>query len=131
MCHLLLLAPVFGLVLFLIFPWPIALPVYLLIAIASAFLFYKVVKVMKMPVYVGQEAMLGQEVKVVAPIGTPSAGQYLVRQRGELWSAACMQQLRRGDRAVITGFEGSRPRIQPMDTTVSTAAIAMRGHRCH
>lgn len=92
MCHLILLMPLFGLGLFLVLPLELAIPSYLLVLVATAWLFYKVVQAMKQPVSAGREALVGQEVEVVLTIDTPSLAQYLVRQGGELWSATSGDQ---------------------------------------
>ncbi|MDP2935823.1 MAG: NfeD family protein [Dehalococcoidia bacterium] len=131
MCHLLLLMPLFGLALFLVLPLPIALPAYLLVLVASVMLFYKVMQAMKQPVYVGREALLGQEVEVVAATETPCRARYLVRQGGELWSALSECQLNPGEKARIVSFEGTMPRVEPLGGEAPAGAITNRRETCH
>jgi len=131
MCHLVLLMPLFGLALFWVLPLPIAVPAYLLVLIASAWLFYKVVQAMKLPVYVGSEALLGQEVEVVAQADTFCRARYLVRHGGELWSAISEGQLNPGEKARIVSFEGTMPRVEPVGAGPAAAAIADRRGTCH
>ena len=131
MCHLVLLMPLFGLGLFLVLPLELAIPSYLLVLVATALLFYKVVQAMKLPVNVGREALVGQEVEVVLTIDTPSMARYLVRHGGELWSAISEGQLNPGEKARIVSFEGTMPRVEPVGAGPAAAAIADRRGTCH
>ncbi|MDP2727840.1 MAG: NfeD family protein [Dehalococcoidia bacterium] len=123
--------PLFGLGLFLVLPLELAIPSYLLVLVATAWLFYKVVQAMKQPVSVGREALVGQEVEVVLIIETPSMARYLVRHGGELWSATSADEFRRGDRALIAGLEGIRIRIQSLDGGSPVPAMADSREKCH
>lgn len=131
MCHLLLLMPLFGLALFWVLPLPIAVPAYLLVLIASAWLFYKVMQAMKLPAYVGWEALVGQEVEVVAPADTLGRGRYLVRHGGELWSALSEGQLNPGEKARIVSFEGAMPRVEAANGGSPSAVTTDRRGTCH
>lgn len=99
--------------------------------IASAWLFYKVMQAMNLPAYVGWEALVGQEVEEVAQADTPCRGRYLVRHRGELWSALSEGRLRPGQRARIVGFEGATPSVEPVDGGPPAATITDRRQACH
>ncbi|MDO8692035.1 MAG: NfeD family protein [Dehalococcoidia bacterium] len=114
MCHLVLLMPIFGLALFLVLPWPIAVPAYLVVLIVSAVLYYKMMQAMKLPIQVGRETLLGKVVEVVTVVEAPSLARYLVRNGGELWSATSTGEFKRGDNAVVMGFEGSRVVLEPL-----------------
>jgi membrane protein implicated in regulation of membrane protease activity len=105
-CHLLLLSPVIGLVLFLILPWTIALPLYLLIVALSLWLYVKIMESMRQPVKTGSEGLLGQ-VAEVRP-----GGSLIVK--GERWSIAQPDGLTPGQQVRIVGFEGLRLEVQPI-----------------
>lgn len=105
-CHLLLLSPVIGLVLFLILPWTIALPLYLLIVALSLWLYVKIMESMRQPVKTGSEGLLGQVAEV-----RPS-GSLIVK--GERWSIAQPDGLTPGQQVRIVGFDGLRLEVQPI-----------------
>jgi membrane-bound serine protease (ClpP class) len=106
-CHLLLLSPVIGLVLFLILPWTIALPLYLLIVSLSVWLYTKIMASMRQPVKTGSEGLLGQ----VAEVGP---GDSMI-VRGERWSIAQPDGLTPGQQVRIVGLDGLRLQVQPID----------------
>ncbi len=106
-CHLLLLSPVIGLGLFLIFPWTTALPLYLVILALSLFLYVKIMQSMRQPVTTGQEALLGQ----IAEIGPEGS----LKVTGERWLIAQPEGLRPGQRVRIVGFSGLRLEVQLLD----------------
>ncbi len=114
MCHLVLLMPLFGLGLFLILPWPVAVPAYMVILLVSALLYLKTIQVMKLPIQVGRETLLGKIVEVVTVVESPSLARYLVRDGGEFWSATSTGEFTRGDKAVVMGFEGGRVVLEPL-----------------
>ena len=72
-CHLLLLSPLIGLVLFLILPWTIALPSYLVIVALSVLLYRKIMQSMKLPVTTGVEGLIGS-VGEMEPDGSVALG---------------------------------------------------------
>jgi membrane-bound serine protease (ClpP class) len=96
--------PILGLGLFVLLPWPVALPSYLMLVAVSLVLYSKVFHAMRQPVQTGREAMLGAVVTVASDV----ASQGWVRYRGELWSAVSEQRLAAGQRARIVGFDGLR-----------------------
>lgn len=106
-CHLLLLSPVLGLVLFLILPWTTALPLYLVILALSLFLYAKIMQSMRQPVLTGQEALLGQTAEI-EPGGS-------LKVAGERWLIAQAEGLAPGQRVRIVGFSGLRLEVQPVD----------------
>jgi membrane-bound serine protease (ClpP class) len=110
-CHVLLLTPLLGLGLFVVLPWPVALPSYLVVAATSLLLYVKIIRSMRRPVETGQEAMLGATVTVTRRMA--SEGQ--VRYFNELWSAVSEQKLAVGDRARIVGIDGMRLVVRRFD----------------
>lgn len=108
-CHLLLMSPVIGLGLFLILPWPVALPLYLVIVAFSLFLYVKVMQTrsVRQPVTTGQEGLLGR----VAEIGPEGS----LKVAGERWLIARPGNWQPGQRVRVTGFSGLRLEVQPVD----------------
>lgn len=106
-CHLLLISPVIGLGLFLILPWPAALPLYLVIVVLSLFLYVKVMQSMYQPVTTGQEGLLGR----VAEIGPDGS----LKVAGERWLTVRPGDWQPGQRVRIIGFSGLRLEVQPVD----------------
>jgi cytochrome b6-f complex iron-sulfur subunit len=107
-CHLLLLSPVFGLGLFFIFPWTIAIPSYLVVLAVSFLLYRKIVQSMNAPVVTGREGLLGQ-VAQVGPGGT-------LKLHGERWTIEGNgENLPEGEWVRIVGVDGLRVRVQPLD----------------
>lgn len=110
LCHLILAAPVLGLGLFWFLPLSLALPSYLLVLLASALLYRKIMEDMRLPVMVGREEMIGAAAQVVkeAPDG-------IVKYRGELWSAVSREPISKGTRVRILGFEGMKVVVASME----------------
>jgi len=108
MCHLLLLLPLVGLGVFVIWPLPVALPVYLGITVISLLIYFKAHQAMQAPVMTGLEGMIGGIAEVVAEVGQIKQ----IRYQGELWSAVSSEELAPGDKVKIIGFEGMKIIVQ-------------------
>lgn len=91
-CHLLLLSPMVGLVLFFFLPPLIAMPLYVAIAIGSLTLFIKIWKSMKLRPTTGREAL----VESLAWVAAAFDRQGLVQCRGELWTAFSTDKITKG-----------------------------------
>jgi len=87
MCHLVLLMPVLGLTLFWFLPFSYALPSYIVIVLASVFLYRTITKAMRKPPQDGFQSLIGTKAEVVSKLASSHSAQYLVRSQGELWSA--------------------------------------------
>ena len=109
-CHLLLASPVLGLGLFLVLPWSIALPLYLLIVALSLFLYVKIMQTMRRPVTTGREGLLGH-IAEVSPEGS-------LKIQGERWLVARPERLVPGQRVQIVGVIGLHLQVQPIDKDV-------------
>lgn len=107
-CHLLLLSPVVGLVLFLFLPPLIAAPLYAAIALGSLVLFIKLWKSMTLRPTTGTEALVGSP----AWTATDIERQGLVQCRGELWTAFSSYRISKGERVHILAFEGLRVLVE-------------------
>jgi membrane protein implicated in regulation of membrane protease activity len=107
-CHLLLLSPLIGLVLFLILPWTVALPSYLVIVALSLLLYRKIMQSMKLPVTTGVEGLIGSVGKV-EPDGSLAVGT-------EHWKITSPQDdLVPGQRVRIVGFKDMWLEVQAVD----------------
>ena len=102
MCHIVLILPVLGLVVFLILPFDIALPVYAVILSISIYFYITIMKAMKKPVETGREEMMHEMVNVLDTI--KPAGH--VKFQNEIWNASSDETLRKGDKAEIVGLNG-------------------------
>lgn len=112
-CHLLLMSPLIGLGLFLILPWPVALPLYLIIVALSFLLYAKIMQSMRRPVMTGRESLLGHVAEV-------RSGNTL-KVGGEHWLIAGREQWAPGQQVRIVGFKGLRLEVQPINQDVSSS----------
>jgi membrane protein implicated in regulation of membrane protease activity len=82
-CHVALGLPILGLVLFAVLPFPVAMPLYLVVVIVSALMYTAIWRALRLPPSTGLEAMIGGRAHVVEslhPVG-------VIRYCGELWRA--------------------------------------------
>lgn len=112
-CHLMLLMPIGGLILFLALPWQIALPTYLIVSAISLFIYYQIVRAMARPVQAGPEALVGATATVIT--GGDRLGQ--VQHGNELWSAVSEEKLAPGEGVTIVGFQGMKVIVRGADQT--------------
>ena len=102
MCHLLLLAPVFGILIFWLSPIWIAVPVYGVILLLSILLYIATVRVMRLPQITGVYSLL-QRPGVV--IDVTDRGPR-VRIGGEIWQAASTGRLQVGEQVKVVKQHG-------------------------
>jgi len=128
-CHLLLTAPVWALVVFLFLPWPIALPLYLVIAVGSLVLYRYIWRAMQQPPRTGPEALIGRECVAMEKIQLRG----LVRCGSEMWTALTRTPLTPGQRARIVGVRGATLEVEPVDGRAEPLSDECRvGHQgCH
>ena len=110
MHHLLLLLPLVGLVLFIYFLWQVALPLYVIILIASLALYWKIIKAQRRTPVMGKRAMIGDPAMVVSV----KEGEVEVDYQGEIWRAVSSQPLRIDQKVIIEGVEGLILRVVPL-----------------
>jgi len=101
MCHFLLVLPFVSLILFSFLPFNQALPLYLLILLFCAILYWLIWKAMRRPVSTGIEGMIGGVGKVIQ-IGEKSAKIFY---KGEIWDAFSADQISLGDSVEIARVE--------------------------
>ena len=106
MCHLILLLPVVGLPLFWLLPLGYALPINIALWLLSVFLFRLIRKAMMKPLQDGFRSLIGTEVEVVSKRAPTHSARYLVRARGELWSAYSTDALDIGEQVNIGAVRG-------------------------
>ena len=106
MCHVLLLMPIFGLPVFWLMPLSFAIPIYLMIVAMSGLLYWLIMKSMNKRVEIGLEGLIGTEAEVVSQLDLGNRVKYLVRSRGELWTARSTETLHLGERVTIAALKG-------------------------
>ncbi len=106
MCHLILLMPVIVLPIFWLMPLNFAVPIYIVIASASGSFYWLITKSMRKCPETGAESLIGTKAEVVSRLGSVDHAQYLVRSRGELWSASSPDTLHPGETVSIAAMEG-------------------------
>ena len=102
MCHLVLSMPVLGLVVFWLWPLPIAIPVYAAILAVSAVVYKAMMTAMRRPSVTGREGMLHEIGEIV---GT-SPSEVSVRIHGELWRARATDALKPHDLVEVIDVQG-------------------------
>ena len=103
MCHIVLFSPILALPLFFFLPFRTALPAYITVVLATAFVYFKIIAAMKSKVQTGMEGMTGGEAVVVEDIDPEGK----VKFRNELWAAtASGRKYSKGERVKIYGFQG-------------------------
>lgn len=102
MCHLILLLPFFGLPVFWLLPLALAIPVYLVILLLSAWVYYYTILAMRRKVTVGPETLLHCHGEVLSS----SDGVLRVRVQSELWRARSADTLLTGESIEVVGVDG-------------------------
>ena len=101
--------PVWGLLLFLLLDWTVALLVYLVGTVLSLGQAYIVGRALQQPVRTGIEALVGTHGQVLEVEGP----RCLVKVRGELWRAVTEQPIARGPEVTILRVEGATLVVAP------------------
>lgn len=109
MCHLLLLLPVLALPVFWLWPADISIPVYAVVVVVSALLYWSMLKMTRRPVMTGREHVIGSTAEVVT-----SGEQLTVSLEGEHWHAVSRRRdLLPGERVKVLGMEGLTLQVAP------------------
>lgn len=108
MCHVVLSLPVIGLILFWIFPLPVALPLYLMILTVSLLMYKAIMDAMKIPVKTGSEGLIGKKGSFV---GSNLQGNF-VQIHGELWNAESTEQFEAGDEVRVISVNGLHLKVE-------------------
>jgi membrane-bound serine protease (ClpP class) len=116
MCHIALMLPLLALPVFWMWPFAVSGPIYAVIAIVSAAIYWCAMVAMRRPVGTGAEGMIGATGKVVE-----SHGKSLVVQiGGEIWNARSGVTLCEGDREEVLGVERLVLAVKRADATASS-----------
>ncbi len=103
MCHIVLSSPILALPLFFFLPVRTALPAYLVVLLASGFVYFKIIGAMKSKVQTGMEGMTGRKAVVVEDINPHGK----VRVGNEIWRATATDgKFSRGQIVRIAGIQG-------------------------
>jgi membrane-bound serine protease (ClpP class) len=108
MCHLILLMPIAGIVVFWFLPPPIAAPIYAVILAASLILYRAVMQAMRCPVKTGKRGMIGE----IGTVVRSSYGECLVSVHGELWTATSPRPLHKNESVRVIAVSGLSLQVQ-------------------
>lgn len=97
MCHLVLLMPLIGLGVFWLWPFSVAMPVYLVILFISGLVYFAMLRAMHRPVTTGKEGLIGKSAEVIDIAGFRGH----VRVHGEIWEAIFEDSFQKGDTGII------------------------------
>ena len=114
MWHLIIMLPIVGIIVFFLLPLSAAIPVYLVILLASGLAYWSVVRAMRRRPKTGQEGLMGATARVVSRVQPGGNAQYLVRTQGELWGADSPDALEEGELVIVTGMDGLKLHVQRM-----------------
>lgn len=106
-CHPLLGGPLPIVALFLLLPWPIALPASVFVAAGSAGALYAGVKALRQRSLTGPDSMIGLTGRAVTEIDPEG----LVQVQGELWNAESPEEIATGQRVRVDAVNGLRVRV--------------------
>lgn len=101
MCHVVLGLPILGLVLFAVLPFPVAMPLYLVVVTVSTLMYAAIWRALRLPPATGLEAMSGGRAHVVEALRP--AG--VIRYGGELWRALADEPVEPGTPVWIARVE--------------------------
>ncbi len=102
--------PLLALLLFAMFSWRIALPLYLLVLASSFYFTWRSIRAQrKIPPAIGKKAMIGDRA-FVAQVENDAAE---VEYKGETWKAISDQQLHPGQEVMIVKVEGLFLHVTP------------------
>jgi membrane protein implicated in regulation of membrane protease activity len=130
-CHAVLLMPLVGLPLFWLMPLEYALPINLVIWLASPFLYRVIRRAMKKPLQDGFHSLIGTKAEVVSRLSPTGITQYLVRTGGELWTARCLNVLQPGEMVKISAVDGIRLMVERDNNDVTQTKERERADERH
>lgn len=108
-CHVLLGIPLFGLMLFVMFPFWMALPLYVLLTLGALALYRIIWRSMEREPATGVEALLGSMCRAATDISPKG----WVKWRGETWRAVSSRQICEGDPVRILAYEDLCVLVEP------------------
>ena len=115
MHHLILFLPIFGIVVFWLFPLNIAIPLYVGILMISGLMYWAILRSLRKIPVTGKKGLLGTTARVTSRLGPLADAQYMVETAGELWKADSLAPLRIGDTVSIIKVKGLKLLVKPVE----------------
>ena len=115
MCHLMLLMPIIALPIFWLLPPSSAVPIYAVLVAVSGLFYWLIARSMRKRPETGSEGLIGTQAEVVSRLRPLDHAQYLVKSRGELWSANCTDVLQPGDTVNVCALDGIRLLVERLN----------------
>jgi len=112
MWHLIIMLPIVGIIVFFLFRPGVAVPIYLVILLASGLVYWSLARAMRRRPKTGREGLIGATARVVSRVQPGSSAQYLLRTQGELWGADSPDTLKEGELVTVTGIDGLKLRVR-------------------
>jgi len=107
--------PIVGIIVFFLLPLHAAIPVYLVILLASGLAYWSVARAMRRRPKTGREGLIGASARVVSRVKSGGNAQYLVRTQGELWGADSADVLTEGEEVTVTDMDGLKLRVKRIE----------------
>lgn len=102
------LLPLLAIPVFWFLPLSTAVPIYIVCCLLSGSMFWLMRRIMKRPVKVGSQSLVGKEGKVISYSESNKATPYRVRIQGEIWGARSEDSLAKGETVVILAVKGNK-----------------------
>ena len=115
-------------------PLSLAIPIYIIIGLTTALLYWLIASSMGRQPETGSESLIGVTAKVVSQFGPVGHAQYLVRSRGELWTAISTDAITTGEMVSVTAVNGIRLVVRRNGSQSTATADAIRKadeRHCH
>ena len=107
-CHLLLLVPLVIVGLFILLPWPIALPIALAVAALTGAVMQAGARALRQPPVTGAASLIGSVAVTVTNLDPDG----LVRIEGELWHGDSPEPVAKGQQVQVDAVEGLTVRVK-------------------
>lgn len=118
--------PVLALPIFWLMPLSSAIPIYIIIGLATALLYWLITKAMGRQPETGSESLIGTTAEVVSQFGLPGHAYYLVRSHGELWTAISTDAITTGETVSIAAVDGIRLVVRRNGSRSTVTADAIK-----
>lgn len=109
MCHLVLLMPFLALPVFWLLPMYLAAPVYAVVLLLSAGVYWLAIRAMHMPLACGAPAMLHRRGPLIEVNGRPR-----LKLGGEIWEVESKFPLKAGQTVEAIARDGLKLRVRPL-----------------
>ena len=109
---ILMFLPLIALPVFWFLPAAEAAPIYIVGIILSFWMFWLMRRNKRYRIVTGREGLVGQEADVVSTSVVNGKTAYTILVEGELWTARSIDDVKPGEKVVITAVEGNAPLVQ-------------------